>query len=481
MKKHRLELGLALPVEAHECDACIGRLVQALESKPGILSAHVERGPDDGARLCLHYDPSVQRIADIQRLVSSAGAESRAKYEHLSAPLAGLRHERQARLVEGVFAERPGVLRAAVALGTGTLQVDFDPTVTSRAALLESMAKAGVATWVEPSIPAEATREREEHEPSGPFGERSELIFSLACGAFTVAGWVAGRTAVPGLVSTGLFVAAYLAGSWFTWKEVVVALRARRFEIDFLMLLAAVGAAVLGDWAEGALLLFLFSLGHALEGFAMGKARNAIAALARLAPSTALRVDPGGSETEIPVSDLRVDDRVLIKPNTRIPVDGFVTKGTSAVNQAPITGESLPAGKGPVDDAQAARERPGAIAAEHRVFAGTINGPGALTVTVTRLAADSTLARVVRMVSEAETQKGPTQRFTESFERIFVPVILGGVALLLLAGFVIDEPFSRTFYRAMAVLVAASPCALAIATPSAVLSGVARAAGGAYS
>ena len=478
MKKQRLELGLGLPVEAHECEACVGRLVQVLASKPGILSAHVERGHAEGARLCLHYDPSIHRIGEIRRLVAVAGADLRSRYEHLSIPLAGLRHKRQARLVEGVFAERPGVLYAAVSLGTGTLYVDFDPTVTSRAVLLESAAKAGVATWDEPSVPAEATRAREEHEPSGPFGERSELIFSVACGAFTAAGWVAGKMAAPGPVSTGLFVTAYLLGSWFTWKEVVVALRARRFEIDFLMLLAAAGAAVLGDWVEGALLLFLFSLGHALEGFAMGRARNAIAALARLAPSTALRVDPQGSETEVPVSALRVDDRVLIKPNTRIPVDGFVVQGTSAVNQAPITGESLPTDKRPVDDAEAARKRPGAIAAEHRVFAGTINGPGALTVIVTRLAADSTLARVVRMVAEAETQKGPTQRFTDSFERIFVPVILGGVALLLLAGVVVDEPFSRTFYRAMAVLVAASPCALAIATPSAVLSGVARAARG---
>ena len=478
MKKQRLELGLGLPVEAHECEACVGRLVQVLASKPGILSAHVERGHAEGARLCLHYDPSIHRIGEIRRLVAVAGADLRSRYEHLSIPLAGLRHKRQARLVEGVFAERPGVLYAAVSLGTGTLYVDFDPTVTSRAVLLESAAKAGVATWDEPSVPAEATRAREEHEPSGPFGERSELIFSVACGAFTAAGWVAGKMAAPGPVSTGLFVTAYLLGSWFTWKEVVVALRARRFEIDFLMLLAAAGAAVLGDWVEGALLLFLFSLGHALEGFAMGRARNAIAALARLAPSTALRVDPQGSETEVPVSALRVDDRVLIKPNTRIPVDGFVVQGTSAVNQAPITGESLPTDKRPVDDAEAAMKRPGAIAAEHRVFAGTINGPGALTVIVTRLAADSTLARVVRMVAEAETQKGPTQRFTDSFERIFVPVILGGVALLLLAGVVVDEPFSRTFYRAMAVLVAASPCALAIATPSAVLSGVARAARG---
>lgn len=168
----------------------------------------------------------------------------------------------------------------------------------------------------------------------------------------------------------------------------------------------------------------------------------------------------------------------IVRPNTRIPADGFVALGESSVDQAPITGESVPVDKRAVADVARAAGRPEGLLAENRVFAGTINGAGALEVQVTRLAADSSLARLVRMVNEAEAQKSPTQRFTDRFERIFVPVVLVSVVVLLFAWVVIDEGFGESFYRAMAVLVAASPCALAISTPSAVLSGIARAARG---
>ena len=318
------------------------------------------------------------------------------------------------------------------------------------------------------------------HKHGGPFGEASELVFSLAAGVLTMVGWGLGKMDVPARIPTALFVGAYVFGSWFTVQEVVVALRAKRFEIDFLMLVAAIGAAALGNGFEGGLLLFLFTLGHALEGYAMGKARKAIEALSKLAPATAIRIggEGVGGEAEVPVANLVVGDHVLVKPNTRVPADGFVLSGTSSVDQAPITGESVPVEKSPVDDPAAAGRNPEALPPANRVFAGTINGPSALTVAVTRAANDSTLARVVKMVAEAETQKSATQRFTDRFERIFVPTILVGVVALLFSGFVIDEPFAKSFYRAMAVLVAASPCALAIATPSAVLAGVARAARG---
>ncbi|MFN4101854.1 MAG: heavy metal translocating P-type ATPase, partial [Pararhodobacter sp.] len=233
----------------------------------------------------------------------------------------------------------------------------------------------------------------------------------------------------------------------------------------------------LDQWAEGALLLVLFSLGHALEHYAMDRARKAISALADLAPPTA-DVRREGTVDQVPVGDLRLGDIVIVRPNSRVPADGFVTLGSSSVDQAPITGESVPVDKAAVGDAALATARPNMLTDENRVFAGTINGSGALELQVTRLAADSTLARLVGMVAEAETQKSPTQRFTDRFERVFVPVVLGFVALLLFAFLVIDEPFGDSFYRAMAVLVAASPCALAISTPSAVLSGVARAARG---
>lgn len=480
MKKHKLDLELALPSDAVACDACVGRMVEALGATRGITRVHVDREDPARPKLCLHYEPTSVRIEEVEALVQSTGAALKGRYEHLSAPAVGLRHERQARLVEGVFARQPGVLHASVAFGSRRLYVEFDPTKTNREALLAVASKAGVVSFVEAASPAAAAAEREEHEHEhgGPFGERSELVFSLACGALTGIGWGLEKAGVTSLVTTSLFVAAYVLGAWFTAKEVVVALRARRFEIDFLMLLAAIGAAILGEWFEGALLLFLFTLGHGLEGYAMRRARNAIGALAKLVPETALRINDDGREEEVAVAELVAGDRILVKPNTRIPADGFVSAGSSSVNQAPITGESVPVDKRPVPEPDAALVGPEALGAEHRVFAGTINGTAALTVVVTKTASESTLARVVKLVAEGETQKSPTQQFTDRFERVFVPVILVFVVGLLFAWVVVDEPFARSFYRAMAVLVAASPCALAIATPSAVLSGVARAARG---
>lgn len=317
-----------------------------------------------------------------------------------------------------------------------------------------------------------------DHASGGPFGEKSELIFAILAGVFLAIGWLLQwREIGPGWLPTALYIAAYLFGGWFTAIEAFENLRERRFAIDTLTLVAAIGAAALGKWAEGALLLFLFSIGHSLEHYAMGRARKAIEALAELAPDTAIVRRDGNTQT-IPVAELQLGDVVIVKPNERLPADGVVVVGTTSVNQAPVTGESVPVDKRATSDAKAALAAFDKLGAEFRVFAGTINGSGSIEVMVARRAEQSTMARVVKMVTEAEAQRSPTQQFTERFERIFVPSVLVLVVILLFAGFVIDEPFAATFYRAMAVLVAASPCALAISVPSAVLSGVARAARG---
>jgi Cd2+/Zn2+-exporting ATPase len=360
------------------------------------------------------------------------------------------------------------------------VRIEFDRTATSEAALRSALGGMGVLArgGVLPAAP-EADHEHEhEHEHGGPFGANSELIFALLSGALLVAGYLASWLPdAPAWLPTALYVGAYVFGGYYTLREAIDTIRLGRFEIDTLMLVAAAGAAALDKWAEGALLLFLFSIGHALEHYAMGRARRAIEALANLAPPTAaLRRD--GVVREVPVAELAIGDTIIVRPNTRIPADGLVALGESSVDQAPITGESVPVDKRAVEDAALAALRPEGLLAENRVFAGTINGAGALDVQVTRLAADSSLARLVRMVNEAEAQKSPTQRFTDRFERVFVPVVLASVFVLLFAWVVIDESFGQSFYRAMAVLVAASPCALAISTPSAVLSGIARAARG---
>ena len=316
------------------------------------------------------------------------------------------------------------------------------------------------------------------HEHGAALGGRAEIVLSVLCGALLLSGWLLHRT-LDGSSRWAwwLFVGAYAAGGYYTLREALENLRARQLKIDSLMLVAAIGAAALGEWAEGALLLFLFSLGHALENYAMGLAKRAIEALAELRPETAL-IRRGAELVEVAAETLQIGDIVVVKPDERIAADGFVVFGESSIDQSAITGESVPVDKRPAPDPAAARAKADGIAAEHRVFAGTINRERAIEIEVSRRADQSTLARVVELVRSAEAQKSPTQVFTDRFQRVFVPAVLALVVLLLFAGLVVDEPFSTTFYRAMAVLVAASPCALAISTPSAVLSGVARAARG---
>jgi len=310
----------------------------------------------------------------------------------------------------------------------------------------------------------------------GHGGGNLELMFSLGSGVLLLAGWIVGRSlGEDALIVRGLYAAACLAGAWFTVREAIENLRNRRLQIDTLMLVAAAGAIALGHWGEAGLLLFLFSLGHALENYAMGRARRAIEALAQLRPETAL-VRRGQEIVEIAVGSLQVGDVVVVKPDERIAADGFVVVGETSIDQSAITGESVPADKRPVADVAASRANPDAVGADHRVFAGTLNRAHLVEIEVSRRADQSTLSRIVEMVRSAEGQKSPTQLFTDRFQRVFVPVVLALAFVLLFAWLVVDEPFSASFYRAMAVLVAASPCALAISTPSAVLSGVARAA-----
>jgi len=309
------------------------------------------------------------------------------------------------------------------------------------------------------------------------FGKNTELHFAIGSGIFWGTGLILSfLEGIPQWLLLTLFIIAFALGGYFTTLEAFDTIRKRRLEIDSLMIVAAVGAASLGKWEEGALLLFLFSLGHALEKYAMNKARKSIAALSDLAPPTAI-VKRNGETVEVGIEALKIGDVIIVKPNTKIAADGVIIAGSSAVNQAPITGESIPVDKIPVDNPNAKHDL-NEVSSENRAFAGTINGSSVLEVKVLKEAKDSTLSRLVELVKEAETQKSPTQQLTDKFEKYFVPSVLILVVLLLFAFLIpgLNETFKESFYRAMAVLVAASPCALAISTPSAVLAGVARAA-----
>lgn len=265
---------------------------------------------------------------------------------------------------------------------------------------------------------------------------------------------------LPPTIALGFYLLAYLAGGYDVAREAIPALFRRKLDIDILMIAAAAGAAVLGEWAEGAFLLFLFSLGHAGEHYAMDRARNAVGSLGKLMPRTAF-TKRGERLEQVPVEELHLDEIVVVKPGERVPVDGVITEGESSIDQSAITGESVPVSRKSGDE----------------VFAGTINQDNALDVRMTRLARDNTLARVMQLVAEAQGQKSPTQRFTEKFARRFVPTVLIGTLLVIVTlPLAFDWTWSASFYRGMLLLVAASPCALAIGTPAAVLAGIAQAA-----
>lgn len=479
--KLQLDLPILLPTIPDEHDACVERLIADLAGRDGMSKVHVlAAAGDQPTKLCIHYDPAILSLARILKIATSSGARLTEQFGHLLWEMHGVQSASRARTVTDHLQRMPGVLEA-VATVAGPVRIEFDRTVTSETALRKSLKDLRVVLPSPAQTPVVGhgeEGEEHEHEHGGIFGGNTELIFALICGGFLVAGFAASFIAsIPAWVPLALYIAAYGFGGYYLLLEAIETLRLGRFEIDILMLIAAAGAAALGEWAEGALLLFLFSIGHGLEHYAMGRARRAISALADLTPPTA-EVRRDGTIREVPVAELVVGETVVVRPNSRIPADGFVTLGTSSVDQAPVTGESVPVDKHAVSDRAEAASMAGKLGAEFRVYAGTINGSGALEIEVTKLSKDSTLARLVQMVGEAETQKSPTQHFTDRFERIFVPVVLISVGLLLFAFLVIDEPFSASFYRAMAVLVAASPCALAISTPSAVLAGVARAARG---
>ena len=512
--KVKLDIPLLLPEAPEAKDRCVGRLVQALQSRDGIAAAHVDAPPGKiPAQLCIHYDPELISVKRVMEIAHAAGAELTNRYGHLLLSGRSM-HAGAARALSSRIRALPGVVEAEVA-PAGAVRIEFDRHQADEAAMRTGLLSLGIdagriGAAPAPLSPADQSQEDHAHQSdghkdhqhrdhdqeghgdhghgspqggahshgTGPFGEKSELIFALLAGAFLLAGWLLERQGLIGTgVATAFFVAAYFFGGYFTLREAIGNIRARRFEIDSLMLVAAGGAAALGSWAEGALLLFLFSLGHSLEGYAMGRARRAIEALAKLAPERAT-VRRDGVTEEVPVAALAIGDIVIVRPNERLPADGVVVVGESSVNQAPVTGESVPVDKRPVADKVAALAAFDKVGPEHRVFAGTINGPGAIEVAVARRAGESTMARVAKMVAEAQAQRSPTQNFTDKFERVFVPAILGLVGVLLFAWVVLDEPFSASFYRAMAVLVAASPCALAISVPSAVLSGIARAGRG---
>ncbi len=310
---------------------------------------------------------------------------------------------------------------------------------------------------------------------------RGETRLALIGGGIILLGLLLSLTPIgetPPIVIDGLLIMAMLVALYPIAKSGLNTLRINReFNINLLMSIAAVGAVVIGEYLEAATVIFLFAVAEALEGYTADRARDSLRSLMELTPNEAIRLHDG-REDVVPVEQLRIGDHIIIKPGERVAMDGEVVAGQGGVNQAPITGESIPVHKSPGGE----------------VFAGSINGEGALQVRVTKLAADNTLSRIIEMVEEAQSVRAPSQRLVDRFAHYYTPAVVAAAVLvalippLFLGASFYDTPDARGwFYRALSMLVIACPCALVISTPVTVISAITLAArrgvlikGGAY-
>ncbi len=308
--------------------------------------------------------------------------------------------------------------------------------------------------------------------------QRIQGVLAVISGLLTLVGfavhaWLAGGVeaalgdegvvGLPHAVPLGvraIYVAAMLAGGWLIVPKALRAARRLRPDMKLLMTVAVAGAMGIGEWFEAATVTFLFALSLWLETWSVGRARRAVEALLDLSPETA-RVQRGGGEVEVPAAGVTVGEVFIVKPGERIPLDGHVVRGSSEVDQSPITGESVPAPKSEGNE----------------VYAGTINGGGALEIRSTRAFGDTTLDRIVRMVEEARSRRAPSEMWVERFARVYTPLVMGlAILVLVVPPLAFGGPWSEWLYRSLVLLVIACPCALVISTPVSIVAGLAAAA-----
>ncbi len=449
----QLDLEALLPGETDD-EGRFAKLAEVLQRIVGVVRVHL-RTDGSHPEVCVHYDRQVVRPTALIGEVRHRGVVVRQRYVGQTWFVSGMDSAQCGYVVEHVLQRTPGILSANVAYAAERLVVEFDAERVTAEAIVKRVRHMGYELH-EP----EAGHVCAHHAHAGGLAPKLELPFVVVSGVLLAINLILGAVGHrPAWLETALCATALAFGGAFAGRAALMAVRALQVDIEVLTVLAAFGAAAMGAWFEAAFLLFLFSLGHMLEHRALDKARRAVEALGKLRPDTA-RVERSGGVTDTPVGSVQIHEIVLVLPGDRVPLDGLVVEGQSHANQAALTGESLPVPKSVGDP----------------VFAGSLNADGALRVRVTKTAGESTLAKLVDLVTQAEARKGKAHQVTKRLEQIFVPAVLAATPLLVLILWWTGTPLQDAVLRGLSLLVAASPCALAVATPAVVLSAVARAA-----
>lgn len=437
--------------DPYGCDGCAERVATRLRTLPGVATVRVQPAP---MRLLYSYESTRVTPDDVRDLVAQEMAGLEARYIHRVLAIEGMDCADCAMTLERGVARLRGVEHAAVNFGAARMTLEYDTAAVDLPAIHRRIRELGYDVSAPDAAPVS------ERSALLAFATRQATLITLTAGLLTIAGGVAALSGAPTLLSTLAWASAVALGGLPLLRKGLVTLRTTRsLDINLLMSLAVVGAAFIGDWFEAATVVFLFSLGESLEGYAMDRVRRSVRSLLSLAPAVAL-VKRGDSEQALPVAEVLPGDLVVVRAGERVPLDGLVVSGVSSVDQSSLTGESMPVLREPGD----------------ALFAGTMNGSGPLTMRVTRLAGDSSVARIIRMVETAQAQRAPVQRLVDRFARIYTPAVIAIAVAVAIVPPLAGGSWSEWLYRALVLLVISCPCALVLSTPISIVSALSAAA-----
>jgi len=387
---------------------------------------------------------------EIVRVVEKLGhkVEADEKYKQIRLHVDGMDCEDETILIEKKMKSLKGLESFRVDLMTQNLHVRYDPGILSVQEIIKSVAETGMKARLE-----------KEKVAAKAWWKEMRILTLIGCGVFAGVGFVLEQLAIE-IPAIGFYAVAIVSGGYYPARMGLAALRTFTLNIRTLMVAGAIGAVILGLWEEAAILVFIYSLGDVLEAYAVDRARGALKALMDLMPKEAL-VRRDGEDLTLPVEEIRIGEIIIIKPAERIALDGHVVSGSSAVEEAPITGEPIPVVKEQGSE----------------VFAGTVNQRGMLEVEVTKLSQDTTLARVIHSVEEAQAKKSSFQRFGETFGKIYTPAMfILALGVMVIPVWFTGGAWSQWFYRGLVVLVVSCSCGIALSIPVAVVAAIGNAA-----
>lgn len=444
-----------LLVTGIDCPDCAAKVEKAVRRMLGVVNATFVF---PAGSLNVEYDPQQTGVTQVVDKIKKLGYEAREddqKSSEISQTtdfcIAGMDCPDCAAKLKKRIAKVPGVETAQINFGASKMTVVHSAPV---AEILSTIEKMGYSGKVDEGY-------RINNEPTS-FWKSNQYAKTTAISFIMLAsGLIAGKLDASELIVNGLFLTGIFLGGFLPAKNgISLLISAREFDMNFLMMIAVIGASALGSFEEAATVVFLFSFGNALQSYTLDKTRNSIRSLMKLTPDEAL-VRRGATEITLPVKEIVIGDTIIVRPGERIAMDGKVSTGYSTVNQAPITGESIPVEKRPGDE----------------IYAGTVNERGSLEVKVTKLARDNTISRIIHMVEEAQGQRALSQQFVEKFAKYYTPAVIFLAALVAaVPPLALGQPFEKWFYEAMAMLLVACPCALIISTPVSIVSAIGSAA-----